>query len=48
MKPWECLVKLHVSKLAEAKDIIYSYSKQATGIGNNKETIYEREPSRLL
>ena len=47
MRPWECLVKLPISKLAQAKDIIYSYSKQI-GDPNKGETIYEREPSRVM
>lgn len=46
MQPWECLVKIHVSKLTETNDIIYSYSK-CTG-GSQAEILYEREPSRLL
>jgi hypothetical protein len=46
LKPWECLIKLHVAVLAEQKEIIYSYSKQNGG--NNRDIVYEREPARLL
>ena len=45
MRPWETLLKLSVSKIDGSNEIIYSYSNSGE---NQKDFIYEREPSRIM
>jgi hypothetical protein len=48
IRPWECLLKMRIDRIASFKDIIYSYSKSDSNHSRKDEYIYEREPSRIL